>query len=161
MAWWADSQNAVTLPDLRAELQSHPNLILWLSGHRHMNTIKAFADTTGSKPENGFWQVETASLRDFPQQFRTFEIHLNSDYTISIVTTNVDPAVLDGTLAAKSRNYAVAAQQIVKGASAVTNWNPTNDPSIKAMPTGSYNAQLLKKLSPAMTLKMQALYPAL
>ena len=161
MAWWADSQNAVTLPDLRAELQSHPNLILWLSGHRHMNTIKAFADTTGSKPENGFWQVETSSLRDFPQQFRTFEIHLNSDYTISIVTTNVDPAVLDGTPAAKSRNYAVAAQQIVKGASAVTNWNPTNDPSIKAMPTGSYNAQLLKKLSPAMTLKMQTLYPTL
>ena len=39
----------------------------------------------------------------------TFEIYLNSDNTISIVTTNVDPAVKDGTPAAKSRAYAVAA----------------------------------------------------
>jgi hypothetical protein len=57
---------------------------------------------------------ETSSLRDFPQQFRTFEIYLNSDYTISIVTVNVDPAVADGTPAARSRKYAIAVQQIVQ-----------------------------------------------
>ena len=41
-------------------------------------------------------------------------IYLNSDYTISIVTTNVDPAVAAGTPAATSRKYAIAAQQIVQ-----------------------------------------------
>jgi hypothetical protein len=46
-------------------------------------------------PEKGFWHVETSSLRDLPQQFRTFEIYLNSDYAISIVATDVDPAVKD------------------------------------------------------------------
>ncbi len=152
MAWWNDNLNAVDLAGLVAELHSHPNLLLWVSGHRHFNVVKAFA---GSAPENGFWQVETSSLRDFPQQFRMFEIHLNSDYTISIVTTNVDPAVQDGTPAAKSRSYAVATWQIVKNA----NNNPTADPSIHPLPNGSYNAELFKQLSPEMVLKMKALFP--
>ncbi|HAX98088.1 MAG TPA: hypothetical protein DCY12_04170 [Candidatus Atribacteria bacterium] len=160
MGWWTDPQNAVTLPDLIAELQSHPNLLAWLSGHRHLNTVKAFIspDPAGA-PEKGFWQVETPSLRDFPQQFRTFEIYLNSDYTISIVATDVDPAVQKGTPAAASRKYAIAATQIVNTWDVTNKWNPTNDPTIKPMPTGSYNAELLKQLSPAMKEKMRTLYP--
>ena len=154
MGWWTDPKNAVTLPNLIAELQSHPNFIMWISGHRHLNTVKAFISPDPvNAPEKGFWQVETSSLRDFPQQFRTFEIYLNSDNTISIVTTDVDPAVKDGSPAAKSRSYAIAAEQIV-GAD-VYNFNPTNDPTIKPIPTGSYNAELVKKLSPAMQKKLR------
>ena len=150
MGWWPDPKNAVTLPDLVAELQSHPNLIMWISGHRHLNTVKAFISPDPvNAPEKGFWEVETSSLRDFPQQFRTFEIYLNSDYTISIVTTDVDPAVKDGTPAAISRSYAIAEDQIVEAKA--HDPNPTNDPTIKPMPTGSYNAELVKQLSPAMT----------
>ncbi len=154
MGWWIDPQNAVTLPDLIAELQNHPNLIMWISGHRHLNTVKAFisADPVNA-PEKGFWQVETSSLRDFPQQFRTFQIYLNSDYTISIITTDVDPAVKDGTLAATSRKYAIAAGQIV-GAD-IYDFNPTKDPTVKPMPTGSYNAELVKQLSPKMQTKLK------
>jgi metallophosphoesterase (TIGR03768 family) len=156
MGWWLDPQNAVTLPNLIAELQSHPNLIMWISGHRHINTVKAFISPDPvNAPEKGFWQVETSSLRDFPQQFRTFEIYLNSDYSISIVTTDVDPAVKDGTPAATSRSYALAAEQIV-GAD-IYDFNPTNDPTIKPMPTGSYNAELVKKLSPEMQAKLAKL----
>jgi metallophosphoesterase (TIGR03768 family) len=156
MGWWTDPQNAVTLPDLIAELQSHPNLILWISGHRHLNTVKAFTSPDPvNAPEKGFWQVETSSLRDFPQQFRTFEIYLNSDNTLSIVTTNVDPAVKEGTPAAKSRSYAIATEQIVGTWDVITKHNPTKDPTIKLMPTGSYNAELVKKLSPEMQAKIK------
>jgi metallophosphoesterase (TIGR03768 family) len=160
MGWWLDPQNAVTLPNLIAELQSHPNLLMWLSGHRHLNTVKAFISPDPvNHPEYGFWQVETPSLRDFPQQFRTFEIYLNSDYTISIVTTDVDPAVKAGTPAATSRKYAIAAEQIVGTWDLITNSNPTGDITIKPMPSGSYNATLYKQLSAAMKAKMQTLYP--
>jgi hypothetical protein len=95
-------------------LQSTPNLLLWVAGHRHLNTVKAFPSNDPNKPEQGFWQVETSSLRDFPQQFRTFEIYLNSDYSVSIFTVNVDPAVAEGTPAATSRKYAIATQQIIQ-----------------------------------------------
>jgi hypothetical protein len=121
MEWWesakdqnATEQNAVSLTNLVAVLQNTPNLLMWMAGHRHLNTVKAFLPPAGGSSENGFWQVETSSLRDFPQQFRTFGIYLNSDYTISIVTTNVDPAVAEGTPAATSRSYSIATQQIVQ-----------------------------------------------
>lgn len=118
--WWesdkdpnATEQNAVSLTDLVSELWKTPNLLLWIAGHRHLNTIKAFPSPDATTPEQGFWHVETCSLRDFPQQFRTFRIFLNADYTVSIVTTNVDPAVAEGTPAAVSRSYAIAAEQIL------------------------------------------------
>jgi len=153
MGWWLDPQNAVTLPDLLAELHSHPNLLVWLAGHRHLNTVKAFVSPDAARPELGFWEVETSSLKDFLQQFRTFDIYRNSDNTISIVTVNVDPAVKAGTPAAKSRKYAVATQQMVSAD--IARYNPTNDPTIKPMPTGSYNAELVKQLSPEMQAKLE------
>jgi hypothetical protein len=72
---------------------------------------------------------------------------------VSIVTTDVDPAVKDGTPAATSRRYAIGAEQLVE-ADISTN-NPTQDPTVKPMTNGSYNAELLKQLSPAMRLKLQ------
>jgi metallophosphoesterase (TIGR03768 family) len=119
--WWAETagiapelRNAVSLQELVSALNAAPNLIAWISGHRHLNTVKAFVSPDASRPEMGFWQVETSSLRDFPQQFRTFDILLNDDGTISILTLNVDPAVAEGSPAATSRSRAVAVQQIVR-----------------------------------------------
>jgi len=109
------TQNAVNLVELVQTLQNTPNLLMWIAGHRHLNTVKAFMPPTNGTPDQGFWQVETSSLRDLPQQFRTFEIYLNDDYTVSIVTVNVDPSVAAGTPAATSRKYSVATQQIVQG----------------------------------------------
>ena len=176
-----EMQNAVKLSELIAELYSHPNLLMWVAGHRHVNTVKAFVSPDPvNAPEQGFWQVETASLHDFPQQMRLFEINLNSDFTISIVATNVDPAARKGTPAWTSRKYAVAAQQIVKNQliyqddtttnylvdpitqdPVLENGVPILDPSIRPMPSGSYNAELVVQLSPVMKGKMQSLFPAM
>jgi len=126
---------------LVAILHNYPNLILWISGHRHMNTVSSQPyDPTipGHGPANSFWEVETASLRDFPQQFRTFGIRRNGDNTISIIVTNVDPAVSAGSPAAKSRGYAIGAARVF---------------GTYALPdtaSQSYNAELVKQLTPAM-----------
>ena len=86
--WWGetkgiapDKRNAVALAELIDKLRATPNLLMWIAGHRHVNAVKAFASDDPSKPERGFWQVETSSLRDFPQQFRTFDLYLNDDDT--------------------------------------------------------------------------------
>ncbi len=195
--WWesdkdpnATEQNAVSLTNLVATLQNTPNLLMWIAGHRHLNTVKAFVSPDPvNAPEKGFWQVETSSLRDYPQQFRTFEINLNSDYSVSIITTNVDPAVAEGTPAATSRYYSIATQQIIQTNLNLNNRNviavpfgvapPTPvetmdpsrpqdgsmDPSIEygSVPgvpyCASYNAELFKQLSPTMIGELQAKFP--
>ena len=124
------------------KLHTYPNFILWVSGHRHLNTVTALKSPDASRPELGFWEVETASLREFPQQFRTFGIVRNSDNTISIFATDVDPAVKEGSPAALSRSYAIAAHQIF------------ND-SKTSMPSGAYNAELVKQLTPEMQAKIK------
>jgi metallophosphoesterase (TIGR03768 family) len=135
MAWSSSAYG--TEEDLLAKLHACPNLILWIAGHRHCNAVTAFPSPDESRPEHGFWQGETASLRDFPQQLRTFEIQLNGDGTVTIVAIDVDPVVEDGSPAATSRTYAVAAQQIFE--------NP-----VGFAPTGTYNAELVVPLSATM-----------
>ena len=127
---------------LIATLHNYPNLILLMAGHRHMNTVTPQPSPDPAHPEYGFWEVETPSLRDFPQQFRTFDIRRNSDNTISIVTTDVDPEVEDGSPAADSRGYAIGASRIF------------GNTSLADTASHAYNAELVKQLSPAMQAKI-------
>jgi len=130
----------------------YPNFILWLAGHQHNNQVTPFKSPDSNHPEYGFWEVQTASLRDFPQQFRTFDIVRNSDNTISIIITNVDPAVADGSPAAMSRVYAVAANQLYNTPDMVST---ANSNTLPVTPTGVYNAELIVPLSPEMQTKIQ------
>jgi len=136
---WNPATGYESQKDLISQLQSFPNLILWISGHRHLNNITAFPSIDAAHPENSFWEVETKSLREFPEQFRTFDIVRNSDNTISIFTVNVDPNIKEGSQAAIGRSYAIASNQIYEMYE-------------KPLPTGStfYNAELVKQLSPEM-----------
>ena len=118
-------------------LHQYPNLILWMAGHRHVNVVTPQPDP-GGDPTLGFWEVETCSLRDHPQQFRTFDIRRNSDNTVSIIITNVDPAVQGDSPAYKSRGYAI-------GAARVYLTYPLTDTT-----SHSYNAELVVQLTPVM-----------
>ncbi len=139
-----DPASPISEDALITKLHTYPNLVMWMAGHLHANTIKALPSQDPARPELGFWMVETASLRDYPQQFRTFEIARNSDGTLSIVVTNVDPAVREGTPAARSRSYAIAAQQLF-------------GTQVDGLPTGVFNAELVKQLTPEMTAKIAGL----
>jgi hypothetical protein len=125
-----------------ALLHNYPNLILLMAGHRHVNVVTPQPSPDPAHPEYGFWEVETSSIRDFPRQFRTFDILRNNDNSISIVTTDVDPAVQSGSVAEKSLGYAIGAFRIF-GKTALTDTS-----------SHAYNAELVKQLTPAMQAKI-------
>jgi hypothetical protein len=128
--------------NLIAILHHYPNLILLMAGHRHLNTVTPQPSPDPAHPEYGFWEVETPSLRDFPRQFRTFDIRRNSDNTISIVTTDVDPQVEAGSPAAESLGYAIGAYRLF------------GNTTLADTTSHAYNAELVKPLSPAMQTKI-------
>jgi metallophosphoesterase (TIGR03768 family) len=127
-----------TETNLIATLHQYPNLMLLMAGHRHLNIVTPQPSPDPAHPELGFWEVETPSLRDFPRQFRAWEIIRNSDNTISIKTTDVDPVVEPGSVAAKSLGYAIGAFRLFGEAA-------LDDTSSHA-----YNAELVKTLTPSM-----------
>ena len=128
--------------NLLATLHRYPNLLMVMAGHRHRNVVTPFPSPDPAHPEYGFWEVETASLRDFPQQFRAWEIRRNGDNSISIVTTDVDPQVETNTPAWKSLGYAIGAGRIY-GNFALTDTS-----------SHAYNAELVKQLTPDMQAKL-------
>lgn len=123
--------------ELISKLKTYPNLVMWIAGHRHLNTITPMPSPDLTHPERGFWVVETSSLREYPQEFRTFRLVRNNDNTVSVFVTNVDP-IIDGSLAAVGRTYAIAAMQIFN--------------AHHAQPE---NAELVKQLTPEMQTKIQ------
>jgi metallophosphoesterase (TIGR03767 family) len=76
-------------PAVVALLHTHPNVVAWVNGHTHRNQIWARKSTTGA---GGFWEINTASHVDFPQQSRLIELVDNNDGTLSIFTTMLDHA---------------------------------------------------------------------
>ena len=134
----------IPLTNLLATLHTYPNLLLWMCGHTHQNNIIPQPSPYPDRPEYGFWEVETASLRDFPQEFRAWEILRNTDNSISIRVTDIDPEETTNSPATVSRGYAVGAARIFM------------TPSTNLTDTASYahNAELLKFLTPPMQAKI-------
>lgn len=89
----------VTAAQLDAELASWPHVVAWVAGHTHQHRIRAFKVDNGigsngtvevpvsCKQEGacaGFWQIESASLIDHPQEQRLLELLDNGDGTGTI-----------------------------------------------------------------------------
>lgn len=149
------TNSAITASNLLVTLHQYPNLILWVTGHMHRNNVKAQLSATND-PAYDFWEVECPSLRDFPQQFRTFEIYRNTDNTLSIVTTDIDPEVSPGSCADKSRGYAVGAARIFAAPSAAPTPSSVNPSNWNFTDTNSFttNIEMIKFLTPVMREKI-------
>jgi len=83
------TQPLIHADEFIAMLHEFPNMIAWINGHTHNNTIQAHPSPNGS---GGFWEITTASCIDFPQQQQMIEIMDNRDGTMSLFTTVVDHA---------------------------------------------------------------------
>jgi metallophosphoesterase (TIGR03767 family) len=68
---------------LRALLMRHPNVVLYVAGHKHYDRVWPNFRRSG----RGFWQVITNALAGAPQEARMIELMDNSDDTLSIFTT--------------------------------------------------------------------------
>ncbi|MFD1050989.1 TIGR03767 family metallophosphoesterase, partial [Kibdelosporangium lantanae] len=74
-------------PTLVALLNRFPNVVAWVNGHTHHNRITAHP---GATPEQGFWEVNTASHTDYPHHARVIELTDNGDGTLSLFTTLIE-----------------------------------------------------------------------
>jgi metallophosphoesterase (TIGR03767 family) len=73
--------------ELRTLLHRFGNVVLWLNGHTHTNTVRARHDPDDSA--RGFWEVTTCSVVDWPCQARLVEI-IDAGGYLSIFCTMVD-----------------------------------------------------------------------
>jgi metallophosphoesterase (TIGR03767 family) len=69
-----------------AMLERYRNVVLWVNGHTHRNTVLPHPAPGGG----GFWEVNTAAHIDWPQQSRVIELVDNRDGTLSIFGTILD-----------------------------------------------------------------------
>jgi metallophosphoesterase (TIGR03767 family) len=73
-------------------LLQFPNVVLWVNGHTHRNTVVPYPRPAGAAVGGGFWEVNTAAHIDWPQQARVVELVDNGDGTLSVFGTIVDHA---------------------------------------------------------------------
>ena len=88
---WHPARRARALgPQVQSLLLRFPNVVAWVNGHTHHNQVLGHARPTGSPVDGGFWEVNTASHIDWPQQCRLVEFTDNRDGTLSVIVTIVD-----------------------------------------------------------------------
>jgi hypothetical protein len=73
--------------EVLALLHRFGNVVLWLNGHTHVNTIRPRPHP--ACPGHGFWEVTTCSIADWPCQTRLVEIADHGSY-LAIVCTMAD-----------------------------------------------------------------------
>lgn len=82
-----------------ALLHGYPNVVLSVVGHSHENRVTPWPGPAGG----GFWEIETSSGIDWPQQARLIDVADNGDGTLSVFTTLIDGLAPEGSMPLRSR----------------------------------------------------------
>ncbi|MED5464624.1 MAG: metallophosphoesterase [Myxococcota bacterium] len=94
--------------ELRELLHEHPNVVAHLVGHGHRHEITAHP---GDTPEAGYWEIQTASLVDWPLQQRLIEVIDRGDGFGELWSTVFDFDTPPESMAAAGRFYCLFDQQ--------------------------------------------------
>jgi 3',5'-cyclic AMP phosphodiesterase CpdA len=84
----AEQPDAVSAAEVEARVASYPNVIAWLVGHEHDVRVRAVRGADAAHP--GYWEVQSGSLADWPNQLRAVEVVDNGDGTLSLFGTMLD-----------------------------------------------------------------------
>jgi metallophosphoesterase (TIGR03767 family) len=76
--------------DVQNLFNTHDNVVAYVTGHTHENRVMACAAAGGCPAGGNWWEVNTASEVDWPQQSRLIEIMDNADGTLSLFGTLLD-----------------------------------------------------------------------
>lgn len=76
----------ITTEELQGTLKSYPNVLVHCVGHSHENTVWPRINEDGG----GYFEVQSSSLIDWPQQMRFYELVDNGNGTLSVFTVVVD-----------------------------------------------------------------------
>lgn len=84
----AEVADAVSAAEIEARVASYPNVIAWLVGHEHDVRVRAVRGADASHP--GYWEIQSGSMADWPNQARAVEVVANGDGTLSLFGTMID-----------------------------------------------------------------------
>ena len=85
----ADGQRLYLADAVEKLLHRYPNVMLWLSGHTHVNRVTARPRTDGG----GFWEVSSSSVAEWPVQLRSVELIVVDGTGVRIRNTMIDSDV--------------------------------------------------------------------
>ncbi len=84
----AEIADAVSAAEIEARVASYPNVIAWIVGHEHDVRVRSVRGADAAHP--GYWEIQSGSLADWPNQSRALEIVDNGDGSLSIFATMLD-----------------------------------------------------------------------
>ena len=115
-------------------LLRHPNVVAWVNGHSHSNKITPHR---GASARHSFWEINTASHIDYPQQARVIEICRDGRGTLSLFTTLVESA------APQQASYEDGSQAALASLYRELSYNDVGYASQHAGEIGDQNTELL------------------
>ncbi len=100
----AETQADAMLPgDVMTLLASYGNVILSVTGHTHEHVVKWLDGGSGK----GFWEIQTSSLIEFPNQMRMIEVTDEDNGYLSVQLVGIDFATDGDDVAEQGRVYAI------------------------------------------------------
>jgi len=94
---------AVLAAEMQETFLAYDNIILSLTGHSHNHRVH----WVGGAGSTGFWEVQTCSLIEFPNQMRLVEITNEDNGHLAITVIGVDFATDDDDVAEQGRRLAL------------------------------------------------------
>lgn len=132
-------------PEFIRTIQRYPNVILWVNGHTHRNIITPLYSSTcrsekGKYEYTGFWEINTCSFIDSPQESRIIEVADNQDGTLSIFGTIIDH-LSPPSVKAEGPEYSITEMASISRELAIN--DPFNDPKTRGGTPKDRNVELL------------------